>query len=99
MDPSMISPSMLSMYHAGLRIPPGAGLFPQFRPQISHPLWPHAPTSFSSHSVQSLSHPYSGLNLQKPTEDSCGGSSASNASDTNGSGDEVRKNFDFGLKI
>lgn len=82
---------MLSMYHGLSRMPQGVpNLFQQgvpslFRPSL--PMWPHAPTH-SQMQFTNSTNPYA-LNLQKPTDDSCGGSSASNASDTNGSGDEV----------
>ena len=91
MESSLINPSMLSMYHGLSRMPQGVpNLFQQgvpslFRPSL--PMWPHAPTH-SQMQFTNSTNPYA-LNLQKPTDDSCGGSSASNASDTNGSGDEV----------
>ena len=100
MESSLLNPSIMSLYHAGLsRLQPGAapptlgliGAHP-FRPALS--MWPHpAPLSHGLPQNTGISPNFS-FNLSKPVQsmqndDSCGGSSASNASDTNGSGDEV----------
>ena len=99
MDGSLLNPSIMSLYHAGLsRIqnpaaPQSLGLIGAhpFRPALS--MWPHpAPLSHGIPTPNPAGHfPFA---LGKPAQsigndDSCGGSSASNASDTNGSGDEV----------
>ena len=92
-------PAMLQMYHAGLARLQSQQYSAPYPGQALSALWPTH--SHLTHGVQSLiQSPSLHLPAQpstktffRPTEDSCGGSSGSASSDTNGSdtnsGDEV----------